>query len=144
LRPRHQVPCGTSRVVLGAHRVVGPGTHRGSGPREVHTTLSPATSRALSIEAASLTSVASRASLPWTTRSTCGHPSSSNLASVYGCCKFKTVLPPADFRPGYNIIGSVVHGIGTWISVVFFIHKFTVGDNLLCCQSMSSYWSWPR
>jgi hypothetical protein len=25
--PRHQVPCGTSRVVLGAHRVVGPGTH---------------------------------------------------------------------------------------------------------------------
>jgi hypothetical protein len=35
---RHQVPCGTSQVVLGAHRVVGPGTHRGSGPREVHTT----------------------------------------------------------------------------------------------------------
>jgi hypothetical protein len=32
------VPCGRSRVVPGAHRVVGPGTHRGSGPREVHTT----------------------------------------------------------------------------------------------------------
>jgi hypothetical protein len=32
------VSCGTSRVVPGAHRVVGPGTHRGSGPREVHTT----------------------------------------------------------------------------------------------------------
>jgi hypothetical protein len=32
------VPCGTSRVVPGAHRVVGPGTHRGSGPREAHTT----------------------------------------------------------------------------------------------------------
>jgi hypothetical protein len=32
------VPCGTSRVVPGAHQVVGPGTHRGSGPREVHTT----------------------------------------------------------------------------------------------------------
>jgi hypothetical protein len=36
---RQQVPCSTSRVVLGAHRVVGPGTHRGSGPREVHTTV---------------------------------------------------------------------------------------------------------
>jgi hypothetical protein len=36
--PRHQVPCGTSRVVSGAHRVVGPCTHRGSGLREVHTT----------------------------------------------------------------------------------------------------------
>jgi hypothetical protein len=36
--PRHQVPCNRSRVVPGAHRVVGPGTHRGSGPREVHTT----------------------------------------------------------------------------------------------------------
>jgi hypothetical protein len=35
---RHQVSCNTSRVVPGAHRVVGPGTHRGSGPREVHTT----------------------------------------------------------------------------------------------------------
>jgi hypothetical protein len=33
------VTCGTSRVVPGAHRVVGPGTHRGSGLREVHTTL---------------------------------------------------------------------------------------------------------
>jgi hypothetical protein len=33
------VPCSASRVVPGAHRVVGPGTHRGSGPREVHTTL---------------------------------------------------------------------------------------------------------
>jgi hypothetical protein len=32
------VPCGTSPVVPGAHRVVGPSTHRGSGPREVHTT----------------------------------------------------------------------------------------------------------
>jgi hypothetical protein len=31
------VPCSASRVVPGAHRVVGPGTHRGSGPREVHT-----------------------------------------------------------------------------------------------------------
>jgi hypothetical protein len=40
--PRHQVPRGTSRVVPGAHRVVGPGTHRGSGPREVHTTKSDA------------------------------------------------------------------------------------------------------
>jgi hypothetical protein len=36
--PRHQVPCSSSRVVPGAHRVVGPSTHRGSGPREVHTT----------------------------------------------------------------------------------------------------------
>jgi hypothetical protein len=33
-----KVSCGPSRVVLGAHRVVGPGTHRGSGPRKVHTT----------------------------------------------------------------------------------------------------------
>jgi hypothetical protein len=33
------VPCSASRVVPGAHRVVGPGTHRGSGPREVHTTI---------------------------------------------------------------------------------------------------------
>jgi hypothetical protein len=33
------VPCSASRVVPGAHRVVGPGTHRGSGPREVHTTM---------------------------------------------------------------------------------------------------------
>jgi hypothetical protein len=33
------VPCSPSRVVPGAHRVVNPGTHRGSGPREVHTTL---------------------------------------------------------------------------------------------------------
>jgi hypothetical protein len=32
------VSCGTSRVVSGAHRVVSPGTHRGSGRREVHTT----------------------------------------------------------------------------------------------------------
>jgi hypothetical protein len=32
------VPCSASRVVPGAHRVVGPGTHRGSEPREVHTT----------------------------------------------------------------------------------------------------------
>jgi hypothetical protein len=31
------VPCSASRVIPGAHRVVGPGTHRGSGPREVHT-----------------------------------------------------------------------------------------------------------
>jgi hypothetical protein len=27
-------------AIPGAHRVVGPGTHRGSGPREVHTTAS--------------------------------------------------------------------------------------------------------
>jgi hypothetical protein len=33
------VPCSTSLVVPWAHRVVGPGTHRGSGPREVHTTV---------------------------------------------------------------------------------------------------------
>jgi hypothetical protein len=33
------VPCNASRVVPGAHRVVSPGTHRGSGPREVHTTV---------------------------------------------------------------------------------------------------------
>jgi hypothetical protein len=32
------VPCSASRVVPAAHRVVGPVTHRGSGPREVHTT----------------------------------------------------------------------------------------------------------
>jgi hypothetical protein len=32
------VPCSASRVVSEAHRVVGPGTHQGSGPREVHTT----------------------------------------------------------------------------------------------------------
>jgi hypothetical protein len=38
---RHQVSCSASRVVSGAHRVVGPGTHRGSGPREVHTTAAP-------------------------------------------------------------------------------------------------------
>jgi hypothetical protein len=36
--PRQQVPCSTSRVVLGAHRVVGPGTHQSSGPRDVYTT----------------------------------------------------------------------------------------------------------
>jgi hypothetical protein len=36
------VPCSASRVVPGAHRVVGPGTHRGSGPREVHTTVTAA------------------------------------------------------------------------------------------------------
>jgi hypothetical protein len=36
------VSCSASWVVPGAHRVVGPGTHRGSGPREVHTTLSAA------------------------------------------------------------------------------------------------------
>jgi hypothetical protein len=35
------VSCGTSRVVPGAHQIVGPGTHRGSGPREVHTTTTP-------------------------------------------------------------------------------------------------------
>jgi hypothetical protein len=33
------MPCSASRVVPGAHRVVGPSTHRGSGPKEVHTTL---------------------------------------------------------------------------------------------------------
>jgi hypothetical protein len=38
---RHQVLCSANRVVPRAHRVVGPGTHQGSGPREVHTT--PAT-----------------------------------------------------------------------------------------------------
>jgi hypothetical protein len=32
------VTCSASQVVPAAHRVVGPGTHRGSGPREVHTT----------------------------------------------------------------------------------------------------------
>jgi hypothetical protein len=41
------VPCSASRVVPGAHRVVGPGTHRGSGPREVHTTLSATSSFSL-------------------------------------------------------------------------------------------------
>jgi hypothetical protein len=35
------MPCSASRVVPGAHRVVGPGTHRCSGPREVHTTSTP-------------------------------------------------------------------------------------------------------
>jgi hypothetical protein len=35
------VPCSASRVVPRAHRVVGPGTHRGSGPRKVHTTTAP-------------------------------------------------------------------------------------------------------
>jgi hypothetical protein len=35
------VSCSASRVVPGAHRVVGPGTHRCSGPREVHTTAGP-------------------------------------------------------------------------------------------------------
>jgi hypothetical protein len=39
--PRLQVSCSASRVVPGAHRVVGPGTHRGSGPREVHMTDPP-------------------------------------------------------------------------------------------------------
>jgi hypothetical protein len=34
----HQVSCTASLVVPGAHQVVGPSTHRGSGPREVHTT----------------------------------------------------------------------------------------------------------
>jgi hypothetical protein len=37
--PRHQVSCSSSRVVPGAHRVVGPSTHRSSGPRDVHTTV---------------------------------------------------------------------------------------------------------
>jgi hypothetical protein len=37
---RQQVQCSASRVVPGAHQVVSPGTHRGSGPREVHTTTS--------------------------------------------------------------------------------------------------------
>jgi hypothetical protein len=32
------VLCSARRVVSGAHRV-GPGTHQGSGPREVHTTI---------------------------------------------------------------------------------------------------------
>jgi hypothetical protein len=35
---RHQVPCNASQVVPGGHRVVDPSTHRGSRPREVHTT----------------------------------------------------------------------------------------------------------
>jgi hypothetical protein len=39
--PRQKVPCSTSRVVPGAHRVVGTGTHHSSGPRDVHTTLPP-------------------------------------------------------------------------------------------------------
>jgi hypothetical protein len=43
------VPCGTSRVVPGAHRVVGPGTNRGSGLREVHMTLSARFSLELSV-----------------------------------------------------------------------------------------------
>jgi hypothetical protein len=42
---RHQVQCSASRAVPGAHRVVGPGTHRGSGPREVHTTVRQTTKR---------------------------------------------------------------------------------------------------
>jgi hypothetical protein len=33
-----QVSCSTSRVVPGAHRVVGPCTHLSSGPMDVHTT----------------------------------------------------------------------------------------------------------
>jgi hypothetical protein len=32
------VPCSPSRVVPRVHRVVGPGTHLSSGPRDVHTT----------------------------------------------------------------------------------------------------------
>jgi hypothetical protein len=36
--PRHQVPCSASQAVPRVLRVVGTGTHRGSGPREVHTT----------------------------------------------------------------------------------------------------------
>jgi hypothetical protein len=43
--PRQQALCSPSRVVPGAHRVVGPGTHRGSGPREVHTTPGPRATR---------------------------------------------------------------------------------------------------
>jgi hypothetical protein len=39
------VSCGTSWVVPGAHRVVGPGTHRGSGPKEVHTTVTDRSDR---------------------------------------------------------------------------------------------------
>jgi hypothetical protein len=42
------VSCSASRVVPGAHRVVGPGTHRGSGPREVHTTPGPSNEAYLS------------------------------------------------------------------------------------------------
>jgi hypothetical protein len=39
----------------------------------------------------------------------------------------------------------VVHSIGAWIFVGFFyIHNFVVGDSLLCCHNMSSYWSLPR
>jgi hypothetical protein len=47
--PRLQVPRSASRVVPGAHRVVGPGTHRGSGPREVHTTLGSASKPSLKL-----------------------------------------------------------------------------------------------
>jgi hypothetical protein len=45
------VPCSASRVVPGAHRVVGPGTHQGSGPREVHTTGSSTARQARSLAA---------------------------------------------------------------------------------------------
>jgi hypothetical protein len=34
-----QVPRSTSRVVPGAHRVVGPCTHQSSGPKDVHTSM---------------------------------------------------------------------------------------------------------
>jgi hypothetical protein len=52
---------------------------------------------------------------------------------------------PASNRlcPGYNIVG-VIHGIGKWIFVVFYIQKFAAGDSLLCCHRMSSYWLLPR
>jgi hypothetical protein len=39
--PRHQVSCSPSRVVPGAHGVVGPSTHLSSGPRDVRTTHMP-------------------------------------------------------------------------------------------------------
>jgi hypothetical protein len=38
LAPHAIMPSGTSRVVPEAYRVVGPSTHLGSGPREVHMT----------------------------------------------------------------------------------------------------------
>jgi hypothetical protein len=36
---RQQMSHSTSRVVPWSHRVVGPGTHLSSGPRDVHTTV---------------------------------------------------------------------------------------------------------
>jgi hypothetical protein len=63
------VPCGTSRVVPGAHRVVCLGTHRGSGPREVHTT--PATGSALERFAGAALPLAAGELLPTTCAPIC-------------------------------------------------------------------------